>query len=72
MNPQVAHRLGGVLAAQGDLTGARKQLELAADMAPDDSNILSTLEYVYTQLGDVDAASSVQRRIDALSNISNN
>lgn len=65
-NPQVAHRLGGVLAMQGDLNGARQQLEIAADMAPNDADILSTLAYVYTQLGNNDAANAIQQRIAAL------
>lgn len=64
-DPQVAHRLGGVLAMKGDLSAARDELERAATLSPTDKDILATLAYVYTQLGDDDAARKVQDRIDA-------
>jgi len=49
-DPQVAHRLGGMLALTGDLDGARVELERAARLDPDNTDVQLTLEYVLEQI----------------------
>ena len=49
-DPQVAHRLGGMLALTGDLAGAQRELERAALLDPDNTDVQLTLEYVLEQI----------------------
>ncbi len=62
----VAHRLGGVLILEGRLEDARDELVRAAALAPQDRDVLLTLEFVYDRLGDEAASADVRARIDAL------
>ena len=65
-DPVVSHRLGGVLILEGRLGEARDELVAAAALAPNDRDILLTLEYAYTSLGDDAMARAIQARIAAL------
>jgi O-antigen ligase len=47
-DPDLEHRLGGVLILEGDYAAAQAALERASTLAPDDLNTWITLNYLYT------------------------
>ncbi|PRY67611.1 O-antigen ligase [Glaciihabitans tibetensis] len=65
-DPEVAHRLGGMLLLASDQDGARVQLEFAASRNPDSVDVWLTLQYLYEVMGDAAAADRATKELARL------
>jgi O-antigen ligase len=66
-DPDLEHRLGGVLILESDYAGAKAALERASALAPNDLNTWITLNYLYKLESDQAGISRTNIEIDRLS-----
>ena len=58
-------RLGDLYLRLDDLPAARRELELALELVPDEGDALFTLSRVLQRLGDEEGAADARRRFEA-------
>lgn len=62
-DPEIYHRLGGILILQGKLSDARSMLERSVVLDPNNLNAWLTLDYLYEKQGDAAGVARTQEEI---------